>query len=452
MGFFSRKAERLLAAEVEDLKSQIASIKNEMSPAEETFLKDFIVGGWSNQTSLSSDSAMRCSAVFACVRLLAGAIASAPVRIYKRGAGGARELIDKHPFSNMLGARPNEHITASTFWKVMATNKVLNGNAYAAIKRGSSGRPTSLMPLRASRVTPYQAWELSLDTKLGVSPYRLFYSVTWDNGTITVIDQDDMIHVPNIGWDGKQGISTIRAGAQALGLALSAEESASKIFENGMVSQLALTYPNKLSPAATEALRDHIQNRHGGSKNHHKPLILTEGGDVKTMSMNADDAQLLESRVFSVIDICRFFGVPPVMVGESTKTSSWGSGVEQMARWFVMFTLNDHLTDIEQEIGAKLFRNSDHFAEFDESELTRGDTKTRAEYFKAALGSAQQPGWMSQNEVRSAEGLPPDSGAKSNELSVPMQQPADGNKTDNEKQADGEDTDEEKPTDATVSE
>ena len=122
--------------------------------------------------------------------------------------------------------------------------------------------------------------------------------------------------------------------------------------------------------------------------------------------MSAADAQLLESRKFSVPEICRFFGVPPVMIGETEKTTSWGSGVEQMARWFAMFTMNEHFMAFEQELSVKLFRDDGSFAEFDENELMRGDTKTRGDYFKAALGSLQQPGWMTPNEVRAAEGLP----------------------------------------------
>ena len=125
--------------------------------------------------------------------------------------------------------------------------------------------------------------------------------------------------------------------------------------------------------------------------------------------MSAEDAQLIESRQFSVSDICRFFGVPPVMIGETEKTSSWGSGVEQMARWFTTFTLNDHLTAIEQELEAKLFRDS-YFAEFDESELTRGETKTRGDFYRIARGSMQEPGFMTTNEIRAAEGLPPVAG------------------------------------------
>lgn len=192
-----------------------------------------------------------------------------------------------------------------------------------------------------------------------------------------------------------------------MGLALAAEESASKLFSNGMLADIALRYPNRLSDEAQAKLREYVERRYSGAANHHTPMILTEGGEAKTLTMNAEDAQLIESRQFSVIDIARFFGVPPVMIGESEKTSSWGAGVEQMARWFTMFTLNDHLTDIEQEMEVKLFGGGQYFAKFDESELTRGDTKTRHEAYRTARGSMQEPAYMTINEIRAAEGLPP---------------------------------------------
>lgn len=190
-----------------------------------------------------------------------------------------------------------------------------------------------------------------------------------------------------------------------------------------MLSKIALTYPGKLDPKVADDLREFFDARYTGTANHHRPLLLTEGGEAKTLSMSAEDAQLIESRQFSVIDICRFFGVPPVMIGETEKTSSWGSGVEQMARWFTTFTLNDHLTAIEQELEAKLFRDG-FFAEFDESELTRGDTKTRGEFYRIARGSMQEPGFMTTNEIRAAEGLPPIDGG--DELQHPVKKDENG--------------------------
>ena len=428
-----KKPDEDLAAKVADLESRLATIQNEIPMRDSQAFLEMIHGGNYGTIGVKSpEAAMRCSAVFACVRLISGAIASAPLLIYKQTDSG-REVA-RHPLQRILSLRPNEHMTASTFWKVMAMQKVLNGNAYAAILRARpSGRAVGLVPFRAPRVTVYQAYELRLDEKYGVDPHRLYYSVMWDDGTPGMFDSDDMIHVPNINFDGKVGMSTVSAGAQAMGLAMAAEESAAKLFENGMVSQLALTYPQKLTADAQDKLREHLANRYQGAGNHHKPLILTEGGTAQTLALNAEDAQLLETRQFSVIDIARFFGVPPVMIGETEKTSSWGSGVEQMARWFVMFTLNDHLTDIEQEIAVKLFKSSEFRAEFDETELTRGDTKTRAEYFKAALGGTQSPGWMTQNDVRQAEGLPPMDGG--NVLYVPKSEPSQGERNA-EEQAD----------------
>lgn len=364
----------------------------------------------------SQGAAMRCSAVFACVRLVAGAVASARIKIYRQSDSGL--VPERHPYYRLLARRPNEYMTAATFWRTMMESKLLHGNAYAAILRAPSGRATGLVPLNPQRVTPYQAWELGLDKRLGVDRFRLYYSVTWDDGGSTMVDRDDILHVPNLGWDGKRGLSTLRAGARAIGLALSAEESSSSLFANGLMTQVALTYPQRLTPDAQERLRESLEARYSGAGNHHRPLILTEGGDVKTLSLSADDAQLLEARQFSVVDIARFFGVPPVMIGETDKTTSWGSGVEQMARWFVMFTLNDHFTALEEEIDVKLFSGSDFVAEFDETELTRGDTKTRSEYYRVMRGSIQEPGLMTVNEIRAAEGLPPVPGG--DELLRPM--------------------------------
>lgn len=375
---------------------------------------------------VNESTAMRFSAVFACVRLIGGAIASAPVKIYRRRRDDGREIAPGHTIASMLRVRPNRFITAATFWRFLAQSKVLQGNAYAHVIRTRSGDPVALYPIDPRNVAIYWAWELGLDKLPGVERNRLFYRVTWEDGAQSMIDQDDMLHIPNVGWDGKRGLSTISAAAQGIGLGLAAEKSSAAFFANGMQSAFALQYPAKMTPEAVEMIRAHISERYAGAHNHHKPLVLTEGGEAKQLSMTADDAQLIQSRQFSVIDICRFFGVPPVMVGETEKTSSWGAGVEQMARWFTTFTLNDHLTAFEQELEVKIFRGDGHFAEFDESELTRGDTKTRGEYYRTARGSMQEPGFMTVNEIRSAEGLPPIAGGDT------MQRPAEtrGGKAD----------------------
>lgn len=376
---------------------------------------------------VNADTAMRCSAVFACVRLISGAVACAQVKVYLRN-GDERERAPEHALDRVLRLRPNRFMTAATFWKFLVASKLLAGNAYANIIRGRGGVPVGLYPHNPRNVEVYYAWELGLDAKLGVERNRLYYHVSFEDGNWRMFDQDDMIHVLNVpgvgSIPGKKGLSTIRAMARGVGLALGAEESAGSLFENGMMSQVALTYPRQFSTEGYARLRDHLRQKYSGASKHHTPLILTEGGDVKTLTMSAEDAQLLESRKFSVIDICRFFGVNPVMVGESEKTSSWGSGVEQMGRWFNTLTMNEHFTAIEQELEVKLFRDDGHFAEFDETELTRGDTQARANFYKVARGSLQEPGFMTINEIRAAEGQPPIAGG--DELQRPATNAAKG--------------------------
>lgn len=371
------------------------------------FIEEVLAGGAVyGGHNVTATTAMHSSAVFACVRLISSAVACAPVKVYRR-KGDLRERVHAHALERLLRLEPCPAMPASTFWTAIMQDKLLMGNAYAQVVRDGSGRVVALYPLRAQAVQVLFGWDLPARVKLSsAEKARRFYRVSLEDGAEVLLDQKDVLHVPNVGWDGRKGISTVRAMAQAVGLALAAEKSSAAFFENGMQSQIAISIPGTPSEEATARLIEHLKSRHTGAGNHHKPLILTNDGKANVLSMTAEDAQLLDSRKFSVIDICRFFGVHPVMVGENEKTSSFGGGIEQMGRWFNTLTLNSHFTAIEQELEIKLFGDA-HFAEFDETEITRGDTAARADYFKAALGSMQQPGWMTVNEVRAAEGHGP---------------------------------------------
>ena len=148
---------------------------------------------------------------------------------------------------------------------------------------------------------------------------------------------------------------------------------------------------------------------------HEKPLVLTEGMTAKPVTISAQDAQLLDARRYQVLDICRAFGVPPHMVGESSASTTWGSGLEAIGRAFVAYTLQPHLVRMEQELNHKLFRTARYFVEFDRSALQAGDSKAQAEEAKVSLGGpGAGPGWRSVNEVRRRQNLPPLDGEKYN--------------------------------------
>jgi HK97 family phage portal protein len=325
----------------------------------------------------------------------------------------------EHPLSRVLRLEPNETMGAKIYWKRMMQDKVLSGNAYSPILRNPGGVPYALEWVSPRDVGVYWAWELGMDSKLGVNPFRLFYDVTDPRGNHRILDQDDMLHVPNIGWNGKTGLSTVSAAAECMGLALSKEEHSAKFFKQGTAFNLGLEYPEQMGEPTKKALQEYLERRVQGTQNHWKPLVVTDGGKIHELSMTAADAQLLESMQASFSDICSFFGVPTVMVRETDKQSSWGTGVEAVGLWFTKFTMNDHFTDFELEMERKLFRDGKYFAEFDETELTRGDTKTIYEAMNIARGSTQAPAILSINQIRRMIGENPDSDPKSDELFRP---------------------------------
>ena len=170
--------------------------------------------------------------------------------------------------------------------------------------------------------------------------------------------------------------------------------------------------------------RESWMARYAGVQNAHIPAILTGGGDVKTLSLNPEDAQLIETRNFQAADIARFFGVPPHMIGLIDKSTSFGTGIEQQSIGFVKYTLARHLVKFEQEINRKCFRTARNFAEFQTSGLERGDYKARNEGYRIALGRAGEPAWMTINEVRKLENLPPIDGGDAMQQSAPAPAPA----------------------------
>lgn len=342
-------------------------------------------------------TAMSVSAVYACVRLIAGAIASLPLPVYQRTPSG-RDRVE-HDLWWKLNEEPNPVMSAAVFWEYMVSSMLLSGDAYAVIRRPSRSSPAILgfEPVHPKRV----------QVKRG-DDGRLHYIVIGENNIADGYDQDDMVHFPGIGFDGLCSLSPIaHAGKQAIGLALAAEEHSARVFSNGARPDIAIEVPGALKEETVELLRSTWDDRFGGASKSHKPAILTGGVKVHEISMNAEDAALIATRQFQVTDIARIYGVPPFMIGETEKTTSWGAGVEQMGIGFVQYTLRPHLTRIEKELNRKLFRTARNFVEFNVDGLMEGDSKSQAEYFGKALGGPGSQGWMTVNEVRRLKNMKP---------------------------------------------
>jgi HK97 family phage portal protein len=401
-------------AERQAAKAKASSVRNAIPSSSGYYgseLYEWLVGDGARSVAgpvVNERTAMCVGAVYACVALIAGAIASLPVVAYERKSNG-KERVDTsrdNLAANLwwlLNEQPHPKYSAAVFWEYLTWALLTGGDSLAWIKRRSPLSP---------EITGFQPVHPLLCTVVDNpnDPQRLVYLVHEpEQGKVTAVDQDDMIHVPGLGFDGRRGMNPVRyAGKGSIGIALAADEYQGRFFSNGARPDFALSTEKSMNEEQVRILRDSWMQRYGGLPNSHLPAILTGGLKVERLSLSGADIQIIETRKFQVIDICRIYGVPPFMVGETTVTSSWGSGVEAMGAGFVKYTLQRHLTKFEQELNRKLFpRTTRFFLEFQVEGLLRGDSGTRANYYRTALGGGAGPGWMMPNEVRRAENLPP---------------------------------------------
>lgn len=340
---------------------------------------------------VTTDKALTLSAVWACTRLVSQTIATLPIGLYERKADGSRAPADV-PAAQLIRLKPNTDTTAVAFWESIIVHAALHGNGFAEKKR-LGGRLVSLELLDSSRLT----WR-----KLDSGRYEFQY--TDDNGKVRVIPEADIFHVPGFTMHGRFGMSVIKYGAEAFGSALAGNQAANSTFKNGLHPTTYFKIDRVVDKSQREQFRENVKAL-SGALNAGKTPLLEAGMEVGTVGINPDDAQLLESRVFSIEEVCRWFGVPPSMIGCTDKASSWASSSEQLNLWFLQYGLRPWLKRIEQAIWLQLLTPAEqlrYYAEFNVEGLLRADTQSRTNFYSTAL----QNGWMNRNEVRRLENLP----------------------------------------------
>ncbi len=355
---------------------------------------------WSSfvRGAVNEESARSVAAVSACCDLIGGSIGCLPLHFYQRTPEGRQRFTSELWW--LFNERPSPQFSAAAFWQFISDSRLLHGDGFARIVRSSPYSPTVV------GVEPYHPLLVDVDKVNGRLVYTLHPRDTTEK--IMVVDQDDMLHFPGAGFDGIRSVSALKYGLKnAAGIAKAADDQASQYMEDGARPDFAIEVPGEMTPDARETLRKSWMDRHSGQGAKKAPVVLAGGMKLHQLTMSAEDAQLLMTRQFQIEEICRIFGVPPFMIGHNEKTTSWGSGVEQMGIGFVKYTLQRHLCAIEQEVNHKFFKTSRNFAEFTTAGLERGDIKSRNESYRIALGRAGEPGWMTVNEVRALENMPP---------------------------------------------
>lgn len=344
--------------------------------------------------AISARSAMTIADAYACVRVLADSAASLPLIVYRTRSDGGRERVEDG--TGLLLRRPAPATTQHSLIGQLMAHLNLYGNAYVGKFRNAEGHVEQLALMQPDRVRP--------EAKNGL----VLYTVTDGAGRTQTVGPRDVIHVRGLTLDGLIGLSPVKQCRVALGLSSSLAEHGQAFFTNGAMPGGILKVP--AGPQADDqmaALDKAWQARHGGARNAHRIAVVQGDVAFEQVGMPLEDAQFIEQRRFSAGEVARIFRVPPWMIGVDAGDSLTYSNVEMQAQAFVTFSLRPWLAAIEQAFSAdeELFP-AGTYCEFLIDALLRGDSKTRAEVYTAALDPVT--GWMTRAEVRRLENLEPE--------------------------------------------
>jgi len=352
-----------------------------------------LFGGMSTPSgvNVTVEKAMGLPAMWRAVTLKAGVEASLPFKPY---IGRAIEA----PVTSqaaILMADPHPDMTRFEFWQLMHTHRIAWGNCYALKLKNRAGQTAELWPIHPARVQ--------------VGRHRVTLEKIYLVDGEDVYGDDVMLHIPGPGYDGISGVSPIRAARSGIGLALAAEEFGGKLFGSGALATGILQTEQRLTPKQAEQISDRWESRRGGMANAHKTIVLDKGAKFEKLTIPPEDAQFLETRQFQTTEFCRLIGVPPFLMFDTEKSTSWGTGLEQQAIGWVVYDLARDLVAVEQRVDKHLFKPMDRFAEAEGRPviyskhsvqgLLRGDSKARAEFYNALF----RLGALSTNDILKLE-------------------------------------------------
>jgi HK97 family phage portal protein len=342
--------------------------------------------------SVTHENALQFSAVWACVRVISETVSQLKWSVFQQQADGGRDELTTHPAFRLLAHSPNSEMSAFTFREVMLAHALTWGNAYAEIERDGAFRPIGLWPISPERV------EVLRD-----EDFSLFYRIHNPQGGHVNMPAADVFHIRGLGNTGTEGYSVIRMAAQTIGLGKVQEQAGASFWRNGARPGGILTPAGMMTAEARQSLERQWSDSYGGGKNFNRVALLSHDLKYTPLGIPQDDAQFLDSRRFSIEDICRWFRVPPHKVGDLQRATF--SNIEHQSIEFVTDTVVPWAIRLEQEADAKLISGSQRriFTKILLQSLLRGDSAARATYYR----EMRDLGVLSINEIRKLEDLNP---------------------------------------------
>ena len=349
---------------------------------------------------------MLLSTVYRCVEVISDSVAQLPLEPYKIDSQGYKIKFTSHPTYKLLNKEPNPRMTRFDFVKVLIVSTLLKGNGYAFIERDDKGNAQGLHFIPAELVTI-------------IRPKSLKESVSYSIAGLGTVESCNMIHIKNFSYDGIEGVSTLKHARNTLGLSTDAEAHAAGFFKGGANLAGILKSTTNLNAQQKNDLKRSWQMAFSPATGTPNGVAVLEGNlSFEPITVNPTDAQLLETRQFNVVDICRFFGVSPVKAFDLSKSSY--STVEATNLSFLTETLSPLLEKIEEEFERKLYKPSEKDSidvRFDTATLLRADKQSLANYYQTLFNI----GVVSPNDIRKQLDLPAMEGGDNTFVQVNIQ-------------------------------
>ncbi len=356
---------------------------------------DVFLGGEpaSSGVRITRETALTFSPWWRGVNVLSNGVGKLPLYVYRTLPQG-KERDTSHPAYYPLRRKPNSLMVAFHFKKLLTAHALQSGNGYAYISRDGAGRPLELLPLDPDTTVPVR--------EAGTVRYLIQVS-----GEPRKLAADEVFHIKGFNHDGLTGYSVFDKAREDLGLGIGSRKFGSKFFANNARPNVALEIPGRYDEKQEQSIRGAWERAHSGIDNAHRLALLWGGSKLSTFSINAREAQLLETREFSVRDIANWLGLPAHKLGDTTRTS-YGS-LEQENQDYLDDSLDPWLVAWEEEAWDKLFTEEEkradrHAVEFDRQQLIRANLTARGSYYQTATGGRA---WMTPDEAREQEGLNP---------------------------------------------
>jgi HK97 family phage portal protein len=357
-------------------------------------------------TRVDQQKALGVTAVYSCVRIIAWVQASLPLHVYRRLQPRGKEKDTQNPLYKLLHDAPNPEQTSFEWRSFMSAMQNLWGAGVSEIEYDGSGRPIALWPI--------PTW--CVEKKRIVANRQLFYQITIDGRTF-ILRPEQVLVFPALSINLDSWLSPISQHRETIGAALAVKEFGARVFGQGTNPSGILSGLRFPKDASEESIRKKFSEKYEGLGNASRLMLLEEGIKFDRIGMPPQDAQYLETRRFDISEIARIFNVPLFLLQETTGSTSWGSGLEELNLAFVAYCLRPYLVQWEQEINRRLLKDDDqHFVEFLLEGLLRGKMSERYQ----AYATARQWGWKSANDIKEIENENPLPGEQGDIYLVPM--------------------------------